>query len=68
MELSIKLWSEWSIVYIEGPQVMITKNIHFFSLKLDLVLANISGPDEMQHYADFNLGFHCLAKYPFWGF
>ena len=29
-----------------------------------LILANSEGSDEMQHYGEFYLGFHCLAKYP----
>ena len=30
-------------------------------------LTNSEDPDEMQHYAAFHLGFHCLSKYPFRG-
>ena len=30
-----------------------------------LILANSAEPDEMQHYAAFHLGLHCLSKYPF---
>ena len=41
----------WSIVYIEGSQVIISKNIVFLSLKIDFVLANSDGSDEMPHYA-----------------
>ena len=29
---------------------------------------NSVDPDEMQHYAAFHLGFHCLQKYSFRGF
>ena len=51
MEFSIKLHtieSEWSVVYIEGSQVIISKkNIVFLSLKIDFVLANSADPDEM---------------------
>ena len=32
------------------------------------VLANCADPGEMQHYAAFHLGFHCLQKYLFIGF
>ena len=32
------------------------------------ILANSAEPDEMQHYAAFHLGLHCLPKYPFRGF
>ena len=28
---------------------------------------NCVDPDEMQHYAAFHLGLHCLQKYPFRG-
>ena len=60
--------SGWSIVYIEGSQVIISKNILFFSLKVDFVLANSADPDEMPHYVAFHLSFHCLQKYRFKGF
>ena len=29
---------------------------------------NSVDPDEMQHYAAFHLGLHCLPNYPFWDF
>ena len=68
---SIKLHtikSVWSIVYFEGPQVIISKkNIVFHPLKIDFVLANSTGPDEMLHYAVFCLGLHCLSNYPIRG-
>ena len=53
----------WSIVYIEGLQVILFKNIIFISLKIDFVLANSAEPDEMPHYAAFHLGLYCLPKY-----
>ena len=34
------------------------------SLKIVFILANSAGPDEMLRFAAFNLGFHCLPKYP----
>ena len=37
-------------------------------LKVCFNLANSVDPDEMQHYAAFHLGHHCLHKYPFRGF
>ena len=40
----------------------------FLSLKIVLILANSADPDEMQHYAAFHLGLHCLPKYLFRGF
>ena len=50
MEFSIKLHvhtieAGWSIAYIEGSQVMISKNIVFLSLKIDFVLVNSADPD-----------------------
>ena len=37
-------------------------------LNVVLILANSVDPDEMQHYAAFHLGLHCLRKVPAWGF
>ena len=51
----------WSIVYIEGLQVIISKNIIFLSLRIDFVLANSTVPNEMPPYT-FNLGLQCLPK------
>ena len=33
-----------------------------------LILANSADTDEIQHYAAFHLGLHCLSKYPIRGF
>ena len=61
--------SGWSIVYIEGSQVIISpKKFPFFSLMIDFVLANSADPDEMVHEAAFHLDLHCLPKYPSGGF
>ena len=52
MEFSINfdtVKSGWSIVYIEGLQVII------FTLKIDFVLANSAEPDEMPPYMAFHL-------------
>ena len=68
MDFSINLHtikSEWSIIYMEGSQVMFSKNIVFLSLKIDFVLANSEDPNEMLHDAAFHLGCHCLPKYLF---
>ena len=44
-------YSGWSIVYIKGSQVIISKSIIFFSLKIDFILGNGTEPDVMpQHY------------------
>ena len=32
-------------------------------MEVVLILANSVDPDEMQHYAAFHLGLHCLPKY-----
>ena len=58
----------WSIVYIQGSQVIISKNIIFLSLKIGFVLANSAYSDEMPQYAAFHMGLHCLLKYLFRGF
>ena len=52
-----------SIVYFKGSQVEFSP-----SLKVVLILAKSADPNEMQHYAAFHLGRHCLPKYPFRGF
>ena len=58
-----------SILYFKGSQVEFFLNYSvFLSLKVVLILANSVDPDEMQHYAAFHLGLHCLPKYPFRGF
>ena len=57
-----------SIVYIEGLQIIISKeNCVFLLLIIIFVLANSVYPDEMLHYAAFHLGFCCLPKYTFRG-
>ena len=54
-------------MYFKGSQNFL-KNDVFLSLKVVLILPNSTDPDEMQHYAAFHLGLHCLSKYPFRGF
>ena len=71
MEFSIGLHtikSGWCIVYYEGLQVIISKNLLLFSLKIHFVLANSEDPDEMPHNVAFHLGLYCLPKYLFRGF
>ena len=61
MEYSIKfdtVKSGWSIIYIEGLQVIISKHIVFLSLEIHFVSANNAGSDEMPPYAAFHLGLH----------
>ena len=44
------------------------RKILFFRLKIFFTITNSVDPDEMQHYAAFHLGLHCLQKYSFRGF
>ena len=44
------------------------KKYCIFGRKIFFTLANSVGPDEIQHYAAFHLGLHCLPKYSFRGF
>ena len=39
------------------------ENIVFFRLKIFITFTNSVDPDEMQHYAAFHLGLHCLQNY-----
>ena len=51
------------IVYFKGSQVEYLNYDVFLSLKIVLILANNADPGEMQHYAAFHLGLHCLPKF-----
>ena len=42
--------------------------LYFCPWRFVLILSNSADPDEMQQYAAFHLGPHCLQKYPFRGF
>ena len=55
---------ELPILYFYGSQVEVYK----LPLKVVLILANCTDPDEMQHYAAFHLGLHCFPKYLYRGF
>ena len=55
------------IVYFKGSQIKFSELWSFLSLKIVLILANSADPNEMQHYAAFHLGLHCLPKYKFRG-
>ena len=37
-------------------------------MKIFIAFINSVDPGEMQHYAAFHLGLHCLKKYSFKGF
>ena len=56
------------VVYFKRSQVEFLNFQVFLSLKVVLVLASSADSDEMQHYAAFHLGSHCLPKYPLRGF
>ena len=40
-------------LYMEGSQVIISKNIMFLSLKINFILANSADLDEMLHHIAF---------------
>ena len=40
--------------------IILSDDVFYFTYSID--------PDEMQHYAAFHLGMHCLQKYTFRGF
>ena len=44
------------------------KKLVIFCLKIFFTFTNSVDSDEMQHYAAFHLGLHCLQKYFFRGF
>ena len=45
--------SGWSIVYIEGLHVIISKNDYIYFFEYQFVLANSADPDEMPPYGSF---------------
>ena len=49
--------------YFMGPPVKVCKFKLFLSVKIALILANCSDPDEMLFYVAFHLSLHCLPKY-----
>ena len=55
----------WSacIVYIEGLPVIISKIYYISSIEDWFVLANSADPDDLPHYAAFNLSLHYLSSY-----
>ena len=55
-------------LYISRGHSLYNFKLSLFSLKIVLVLAKSADPDEMQPYAAFHLGLHCLPKYLFRGF
>ena len=55
------------IVHLKESQAEFSKLL-CFSVPKGCFNLNSEDPDEMQHYAAFHLGLHCLSKYPFRGF
>ena len=55
------------IVYLKELKVEFLNYDVYLSMKVVLNLTNNADPDEMQHYAAFHLGLHCLPKYTFKG-
>ena len=53
------------IMYLKGSQVEFSKSWCISVPEDFLISANSADPDEMQHYAAFHLGLHCLPKYLF---
>ena len=49
--------SGWSIVYIEGKRVIISKKIYY--LPICFVLANSADPDETPPHVTSHMGLHC---------
>ena len=59
------LFLGWTILYIEGSRVIISKYIeNVFFLDIVFVSANSVYPDEI-HYVAFYLGLQCLSKCAF---
>ena len=66
-ELIHYIWTR-SLCTLKGHRFKFLNYDAFQSLKIILMRANSADPDEMQRYAAFHLGLHCLLKYPFRGF
>ena len=62
LEFTVKLHImelAWSLVILKGQKLEFLKYIVFLSLKIDIVLANSTHPDEMLPNAAFQLSLHC---------
>ena len=59
----------WSLIlYISGGAGYNFQKYYILLSEYLFYLTNSVDPDEMQHYAAFDLGLHCLQKYLFKGF
>ena len=56
------------LYFLRGHRMELPNYDVFMSLMIVTTSAKSEDPDEMQHYAAFHLGLHCLQKYPFRGF
>ena len=57
------------ILYFKGSHVdFFLNNDVFLSLNVVLILLNSADPHEIQLYAAFHMGLHCLPKYSYRGF
>ena len=51
------------IIWFQGSQVDFPNKYVLQSLNIEFIITNSADPDEMQHYATFHLGLHCLPNY-----
>ena len=56
------------LVYLKGSLMNIQNKYVIRSLNIVFIITNSADPDEIQHYAAFHLGIHCLSNYLFRGF
>ena len=54
--------SGWSVLYMEGLRMIISKTYSIPFSEIIFILANSVDPDTMPPYAAFHLGLHCLPK------
>ena len=58
---------KYSIVFFHRQIFFLNYDV-FLTLKVVLILVKSADLDEMQHYAAFHVGLHCLPKYQLRGF
>ena len=63
-DFPIQIWYGWnfSLYILRGQRLEFPNNV-FISRMNVFISLNSEDPDEMQHYAAFHLGLHCLSKY-----
>ena len=57
-----------ALVNMSEPVLFLSPDDVYLTSKLVLILLNSADPGEMQHYAAFHQGLHCLPKYLFRSF